>query len=239
MSEGHSTEVVITAPHAPSAKVPLVADGEVLAIVPKDLDQAWRYAEMVCKAGLAPSSYDEDPRKVVIGVLTSLELGVPPMQGLKGIAIINGRPTVWGDLAMALIQSKGVVQNTEQNFTGEPDSDEYTAHYLIWRRGQENPYEGHFSVKDAKRAGLWGNARKRPWIEYPTRMLLMRARAFALRDGFSDCLCGLAITEEVRDMPEPPKQAPKDFLDDDVPAQTVAEPQLFDSTEERKPEKVA
>jgi hypothetical protein len=217
---------VAVAEAPPPVKSMLVAEaGGVLAILPKDLDQAWRYAAMVVKAGLAPSSYDNDPQKVVIGILAGLELGVPPMQALKGIAIINNRPAIWGDLATALIQSKGVVKNTQHHYSGDPDTDEYTANFLIWRKGQENPYEGHFSIKDAKRAQLWGNARKRPWIEYPTRMLFNRARAFALRDGFSDCLCGLAIAEEAQDMPAPaPAAANLDVLDDDHTAEIVPGP---------------
>lgn len=226
-----STEVSDPAPLPAIAeparpKVELVAQAEMHPIIPRDLDQAWRYAEMVCKAGLAPNSYDGDPKKVVIGVLTALELGVAPMQGLRGIAIINGRPSVWGDLAVALIQSRGVVEKVEQNYTGTPNTDDYTANYCIWRRGQENPYEGHFSIANAKRAGLWGNAKKRPWIEYPERMLLMRARAFALRDGFSDCLCGLHIAEEAQDMPAPaPEQvdAVAVLTDDAPPPETPSE----------------
>lgn len=205
-------------------KAPIKADdGDVLAIIPRDLDQAWRYAEMICKADLAPASYEDDahkpdPKKVVIGILTALELGVPPMQGLRGIAIINGRPSVWGDLAMALIQSKGVVKKAEQSYSGESGTDSYQANYVIWRKGQESPYEGHFSIADAKRAGLWAHPKKRPWIEYPMRMLMMRARAFAIRDGFADCLCGLAIAEEVQDMPAPiAVEAKTDFLTDESP----------------------
>jgi hypothetical protein len=173
-------------------------------------------AQAIVMAGLAPSSYETngkaDPQKVVIGILSALELGVPPLTGLRGIAVINGRPCVWGDLAMALIQSKNVILKAEHCYTGEEDKDDWTAHYTIWRRGQDSPYEGHFSVKDAKRAGLWMHPKKKPWIEYPKRMLLMRARAFAIRDGFADCLSGLAIREELEDMPEAPKPVDGSFL---------------------------
>lgn len=220
--ENEQAGMAVTVHEAP--KAPLVAQAGALAIIPKDLEQAWRYAEMVVKAGLAPNSYDDDPKKVVVGIMTALELGVPPLQGLSGIAIINGRPSVWGDLAVALIQSKGLVTNTEHNFTGEEGEDSWTANFLIWRKGQDNPYEGHFSVKDAKRAGLWGNTRKRPWIEYPNRMLFNRARAFALRDGFSDALKGLAIAEEAQDLPPPPKPVETDFLNDEAPAAITHEP---------------
>lgn len=199
--------------------------GELRPVVPRTLEEAFRYAQLIVKAGLAPASYEmvgvdgqkvPDPQKVVIGILQSLELGVAPMTGLRGIAIINGRPSIWGDLAIGLIQSKNLIQRVEQTYTGTEDADDYTAHYTAWRRGQESPYEGHFSVKDAKRAKLWLNPRRPPWIDYPKRMLMMRARAFALRDGFADALSGLAIREELEDLPPEPKPVALEFLNDAV-----------------------
>lgn len=215
----------------PTPKPPIVASDEVLAITPRDLDEAWRYSEMIFRSGTAPDSYDNDPKKIIIGVLAAMELGVPPMTGLRNIAIINKRPAIWGDLAIALCQSKGVIQKFEHHYTGEEDTsvetanafpDNYTCHVTIWRRGQESPYEGHYSVRDAKRAGLWMNPRKRPWIESPKRMLFNRARAFPLRDGFADCLAGLAIAEEVSDMPTEPKVLEAGILDDAPEIETTA-----------------
>lgn len=198
--------------------------GVVKAIMPTTLEEAFRYAQLVVNAGLCPNSYETggraDPQKVVIGILAGLEVGVPPMQALKGIAIINNRPCIWGDLAVALVQAKGVLLKMEALYTGEPEQDNRTCRVLIYRRGQEYPYVGEFSVKDAKRAGLWANHKKKPWIEYPERMLFNRARAFALRDGFADCLSGLAIAEEVQDMPEAPAIVDSGFLDDAKPALT-------------------
>lgn len=207
-----------SAPKVP--RPPILATDEVLPIIPRDLDEAWRYADMVWKSGTAPDSYDNDPQKIIIGVLASMELGVPPMTGLRGIAIINKRPAVWGDLAIALCQAKGVIESFDSNFTGAEGQDDYTCHVSIRRRRQENPYEGKFSIADAKRAGLWMNARKDPWVKYPYRMLFNRARAFALRDGFADCLAGLAIAEEAQDLPAPTETVKTEFLDD-APAATV------------------
>lgn len=200
--------------------------GEPQAIAPQNLEEVFRYAQMVVQARLAPDSYDNDPHKICIGILTGAELGIPPMQALKNIAIINKRPAIWGDLAVALCQSKGLLTNFEHHFEGEEGdqvetqkafSDEYGCHVLIWRRGHASPYEGHYTVRDAKRARLWMNSKKAPWIENPKRMLFNRARAFALRDGFADCLAGLAIVEEARDLPEAPKPVDLAVLDDDLP----------------------
>jgi hypothetical protein len=76
---------------------------------------------------------------------------------------------------------------------------EYGWEVRYWRKGQDQPYIGRFTVRDAKRANLWMNSNKDPWIKYPDRMLFNRARAFALRDGFADALMGLSIAEEVMD----------------------------------------
>lgn len=223
-AEQSAASVPAVIPAAP--KPPILASDEILAIVPRDLDEAYRYAQMVWKSGTAPDSYENDPQKIIIGVLASMELGVPPMTGLRGIAIINKRPAVWGDLAIALCQSKNVLKSYEKNFTGTKGEDDYTCHVTIWRRHQDAPYTGEFSIADAKRAGLWMNARKDPWVKYPYRMLENRARAFALRDGFADCLAGLAIAEEAQDLPAPAAAVPVDVLDDApalaAPAEKVA-----------------
>src|SRR3546814_17968193 len=54
-------------------------------------------------------------------------------------------------------------------------------------------------MDDAKKAGRAG--KQGPWSQYPQRMLQMRARAWAMRDGFADVLKGIGIAEEVRDFP--------------------------------------
>src|SRR6185369_4935229 len=43
--------------------------------------------------------------------------------------------------------------------------------------------------------------KKGPWETYPDRMLKLRARGFAARDGFADILRGVRSTEEALDMP--------------------------------------
>ncbi len=217
----------VTLPSAPVANSPakqqimaMEAGHDLAAVVPRTLEEAFRFAQLVVNAGLCPNSYETagrpDPQKVVIGILSGLEVGVPPMQALKGIAIINGRPAIWGDLAIALIQSKNLIEDMEHHYTGTDGEDDWTCHVVIKRRHQDKPYDGRFSVKDAKRAKLWNNPSKQPWILYPNRMLFNRARAFALRDGFADALAGLAIREELEDMPAAPAPVALEFLDDPI-----------------------
>ncbi|RVT93734.1 hypothetical protein [Sphingomonas crocodyli] len=202
-------------------------------IVPRSMDEAYRYAVAVVHAKLAPDSYGNEPDKVMLGIAAAMEAGLPPLYGLRQIAIIQGRPTIWGDAAIALVQSKNLLTgNTKEKIGTIPApgtpinewADDYGFRVSLSRRHQTDPYVGEFTVGDAKRAKLWMNTRKVPWIEHPDRMLFNRARGWALRDGFADALAGLALREEVEDMhgEDKPAQISTAFLDDDADQQPEA-----------------
>lgn len=219
-------------PAQPKLPVKLEAhSGGVLAIIPRDLEEAGKMARGIIASGIVPKAfrYSEnvlrdddqiihkkgDPNQplIIMGILKSLEIGLPPITGLSYLLPINDRFTVWGDGGVALAQSHGLIEKQTRVSIGpalEPGlelkdwPEEYGVEVRFWRKGQEEPYVGRYTVGDAKRAQLWMNADKKPWVKYPDRMLFNRARAFALRDGFADALSGLAIAEEVLDMTPAP-----------------------------------
>lgn len=203
--------------------LPPQAGGPIAAFIPRSPEEISWLVGMVIGAGLAPDSYCNDRKKMAIGVLKGLEIGVAPLTALANIAIINGRPCIWGDLAMALVQNRGVLVRVLENEIGTKPvegtetsaiADDYGYEVHLWRAGQEGAWIGRFTVGDAKRARLWMNPKRPPWMLYPRRMLLLRARAFALRDGFADCLAGMGLREEVEDIPRPPPAADTSYLDD-------------------------
>lgn len=205
-----STAIATIEPEVAPRLPTLVSGGAVRAIVPQDFEGAWRIASAVCKASMAPRGLDA-PEKAMVAILHGLEVGLTPMNALQSIAVINGRPTLWGDGALGLVQASGKMSSHKEWLEGE--GDKRKAICVVVRRGDPEPKTGDFSVADAKKAGLWGKSG--PWTQYSDRMLKMRARAFALRDGFSDVLRGLGIAEEVQDTPirevvreEPPAPPP-------------------------------
>jgi hypothetical protein len=210
--------------------VPPKAGSKLQPIVPATMEELKYVSGLVIKCGLAPDSYDNDPQKIAIGIMKGLEVGLPPLTALSTIAIINKRPCIWGDGAIALVQAQNVITKMEVREVGTVSEggevsdfgDDYGFEVSIWRKGQETPYVGRFTVGDAKRAKLWLNPRKQPWMLYPKRMLKIRATAFPLRDGFADCLSGLHIREEIEDMPAPPPVADNSMFDDDTKPETAA-----------------
>lgn len=203
----------------PKAQLQAVETG-VLPILPRNIEEASRYASGMIAANIVPDAFrvdgkrenDVDASLVLMGILKSMELGVPPQTGLAGLLPLNGRFAVWGDLASALVQRHGLVAKQTVTWTGPAFDedlplgdwpDDLTCEVRYWRVGQDEPYIGRYSIRDAKRAKLWMHQYKKPWLLYPKRMLFNRARAFALRDGFADGLQGLSIAEEVLDHIEP------------------------------------
>jgi hypothetical protein len=164
---------------------------------PVTLDEAMRFSDMLAKSQMVPKAYQGKPEDVLVAVQWGRELGLAPLQALQNIACINGKPSVYGDAAMALVQASSVCENIEEYFEAE-GSPNPVAVCVAHRRGR-TPVTVKFSVEDAKRAGLWGKTG--PWQAYPKRMMQMRARGFALRDAFPDVLKGLITVEEAQDYP--------------------------------------
>lgn len=158
-------------------------------------EDAYRFAKSVVASGLAPREFNT-PEKVLIAIQYGAELGLSPMQALQSVAVINGRPCLWGDALPALVRGSGKCEWISERMEG--DGDRRAAVCESKRIDSPHPHATRFSVEDAKAAGLWGKAG--PWKQYPNRMLQMRARGFNFRDNFADVLRGFGVVEEVQDI---------------------------------------
>lgn len=164
----------------------------------RSMEDAFIFAKAVINSGMAPKGFGS-PEAVLVAIQFGAELGLTPMASLQNIALVNGRPTLWGDAV------PGVCQANLESYKDEPiGADEsYGFRVTVVRKGRSDPIVRTFTVAMAKKAGLWG--KQGPWSQYPDRMLLMRARTFAFRDAFPDALRGIATVEEMRDHPETEK----------------------------------
>jgi hypothetical protein len=169
--------------------VALKAGAPILGIVPQNIDEIFRLAAGISKSGLAPKDMST-PEKVMVAILTGLEIGLPPMFAVQKIAVINGRPSLWGDSIPALLYAKGF--KLREWMTG--DGETMKAHCEIIRPTGDK-IERSFSFADAKAAGLL--TKPGPWQQYRPRMLQMRARGFCARDGAADVLGGMYLREEL------------------------------------------
>jgi hypothetical protein len=167
-------------------------------------DDAMRFGKLLADSDFPPKDFRGKPASCVLAVQHGAEVGLGPMQAIQSIAVINGRPSIWGDAALALVMASPVCEYVKETIEGEADA--AVAICTAKRKGYPEPVVVRFSMADAKRAGLAGKSG--PWSQYPKRMLQLRARGFALRDAFPDVLKGLITSEEAQDYAANPESPP-------------------------------
>ena len=185
-----------------------------LGVSPTTLEEGWRLAQFMAKSQLVPKNFQGKPEDVLVAIQMGIEIGLAPMQALQSIAVINGRPSVWGDGFLALLMSAPEYHDHDEYYEVDGarreglvaedfKKDSTAAVCTFWRRGKGTPVTRRFTIGQAKKADLLGKAG--PWVNYPDRMLMMRARSWAGRDCFPDRLRGIRTAEEAMD--SPPEEA--------------------------------
>jgi hypothetical protein len=179
----------------------VMIDGETGTFKALTLSGRYQIAKAAIAGEMVPKTY-KTPEQVMLGMEYALELGLKPLTALRNIAVINGTPSLWGDLPLSLVMRSGLLEQLEEKILDENlveislenknlGISPYAALCRVKRKGGLSG-EKFFTLDDAKRAGLTG---KGPWLQYTRRMLQMRARSQALKDLFGDVLSGIAITE--------------------------------------------
>ncbi len=127
----------------------IVKQGVGFTLAPTSWRELLEFAELAAKSDLVPKDYRGKPANIVLAVQWGGELGVAPLQALQGIAVINGRASVWGDLMLALCMQHPDYEDTIETY----DEKTQTATCIAKRRGRSDKI-GTFSQEDVKRAGI-------------------------------------------------------------------------------------
>lgn len=162
---------------------------------PQTFEQALQFAEYLAASELVPKQFRGKPGDCLIAMQWGYEVDLKPLQALNSIAVINGKPGLYGDAGKAILLSKGCII----------DEDDIAVIKQLGRgrckitRPGRPPVERTFSLDDAKVAGLLG--KDGPWKTYPQRQMSWRAFWFAARDAAADLLRGFPGAEESMDIP--------------------------------------
>ena len=177
--------------------------GNLVQFNPGDFGQLMEFAKLASGTQMVPQSYQGKPQDIVCAVMMGADLGLSPMQSLQSIAVIRGKPTLWGDGQLAVVMGHHAFAGIKEWVEYE-NTEDAVAYCLIKRtvNGHVQETQRSYSVLDAKRAKLWNPSRGGPWKDYPMRMLQHRARGFACRDSFPDALRGILSEAEARDIPQ-------------------------------------
>lgn len=180
--------------------------GALTRLAPQSFGELEHIAQVLAGSDIVPKDLIKKPANVLLVLMFGNEIGLTPAQALQNVMVVNGRPSLWGDAVMGLVESSNLQDWWKDEFN--PTLDGGTWIFTTKRKGRE-PVVRAFSMKDAQTAKL--TEKDGPWKHYPKRMLFNRARAFALRDTYPDVLKGLQVFEEARDVIDLNKTAGKEY----------------------------
>lgn len=183
--------------------------------------EVFRLAEALSQAsGLVPAAYLGKPNAIAAAMLTGIEIGLGPMESLREIHVVQGRPTLSAGCMLARAIRAGIKVEWLESSN--------TAAKLRLTRGAVH-YEQSWTMEDAKRADLANKSG--PWKTYPAAMLRARAISAAVRAFCPDVIGGGGLytpeeLEGVADETPTPRRAEVSFYEEprDEPSETRALP---------------
>jgi hypothetical protein len=212
---------------APQSEIAIMEDGDVNT---KTINELYRYAGLLLTGGILPKAFDTK-EKICTGLLYLKELGLKPMTSFRNLAVINGTPSLWGELPLSLVRRSGLLESIEEFCIDKDykqlslenknlDADIFAAVCRVKRKNA--PIKEFFYTKaDADKNP---NATSAVWKSYRSIMMKRKARSLAIKDEFSDIIGGCGISE---------------YDDDTIPSDNVALPPKLDQTKGRQDEKTA
>lgn len=156
---------------------------------PTSIGEAVQLAKILVAGKLLPRAV-QSPEAAFTILMTGRELGLSPMQSLRSIHVIEGKPTLSADLIVALVKKRSDVCQ----FFRLVESTEKVATYETQRVGEPSPTRMSFSIAEAERAGVAG---KDNWRKFPAAMLRARCSAALARAVYPDLAMGLYDPDEL------------------------------------------
>lgn len=185
----------MNAPQSALAVMPERTIAQRFDFSPQNFEQAMHLAEMLAVSEMVPKHSRGKVGDCFIAMQWGAELGLKPLQAMQSIAVVNGKPSIYGDAGKAVLLAGGCI--IEEDDTAIVRSNG-RARCRITRPGRP-PVERTYSTEDAKQAGLLN--KEGPWKTNTQRQMAWRAFWFAARDAAADLLRGIGGAEESADIP--------------------------------------
>ncbi|MCI0673776.1 MAG: hypothetical protein L0Y64_25280, partial [Myxococcaceae bacterium] len=151
---------------------------------------AMQVASQLARSGLIPKTLQGKPQDVLVVLLTGKELGLGPMQSLRGIHVVDGKAVLSADLIVGLCVRERSVCRYFRLLTSTDKEAVYETH----REGAPEATRLSFTLAQAQQANLTG---KQNWRQYPAAMLRARCAAALARAVFPDLMAGVYDPDEL------------------------------------------
>lgn len=174
------------------AVIPINSEGQ---LVYDHWDALINISKKIMDAGITKLG---SPASINLVILRGKGLGLDMFQALENITVINNKTCMSGSLASALVERSGLLEDKEHSYEGEQETDARKCTVTVQRKGRK-PVSWSFSIKEARKAGLYPGKPGSGWATFSDSMLYWRALGFAYRREFPDVMGGMYMIEELSD----------------------------------------
>ncbi len=156
---------------------------------PLTVEQVTALSRDLAKSTLLPAELRGKEANVMFAVMTGAELGLSPMASIRGIHVIDGKPTLAADTMLAVVINSGAAEYFEL-----VESTAKQATYRTKRAGAKAEVVYTYTFEDARAAKLLKP--NSGWEKHPKNMLRARCISMLARIVYPDILAGLYAPEE-------------------------------------------
>ena len=204
----------------------LVSQKSGFSLIADNFEEAMKIAKMLADSKLVPTQYQGHPEDILIACSWGESLGLKPLPALNAIAVVNGRPQLFGDALKALIMKHGTIEEHWDNENGVWTMIAHRKGYpdVTWSYGYNDAIAaGHVSYNPQSNTFGLGARKSDAWAKYTKRMCQLKCRNFVIRDAFPDVIQGIDIEGSDDDTMEPSSEVRTEPVTE-VPAIEVQKP---------------
>lgn len=157
------------------------------------LDQKIQWCEMMAHGDMLPAQYRRKPANLLFAVEYADALGIPRINAITSVHVIDGKPTASSDLIGSLVRKAG--HRLRVRVEGAGTKAVVTA-TIVRADDPDFEFKSVWNWTRALNAGVTG---KDNWKKWPEAMMKARAITEVAREAASDALFGVIYTPEELD----------------------------------------
>lgn len=190
-------------PKGKSAGLVCVDDSDFSTLLDTSrFEQLYRIAQLYSRTKLIPEHFQGKPEDCMIVLQMAMRLNVDPMPMLQGMYVVHGKPGMEAKLAIGLINTSGLFQNSlDYEVDGDdPKEKDYRVRAFAVSRATGKRINGPWIDWPMVKAEGWDGKSGSKWKTMPGLMFQYRAGMFFGRLHCPERLMGMQTVDELQDV---------------------------------------
>jgi len=169
---------------------------------PKNIEQAWRFANALARSELVPAQYKDKPDDCLIVLDLASRLGVHWLTIMQNVYVVHGRPAMEAKLITALINKSGLFTDPlDYEVEGtDAKAPEYRVRAFAKRKRTGKTLHGPWIDWKIVKGEQWDKKAGSKWLTMPEQMFHYRAASWFKNRHCPEVAMGMMTTDEATEI---------------------------------------